>query len=397
MRHNNKILGASLLVVGTTMGGSMLALPAVVAGPGFLISSVLFVGCWLVMTIAAFAILEVNLLYPKDYNLISMTYITLGKNTGYVTSIIYLLLLYTLLSSYFAAIADVIHLLVGNFIMTAHWLDVLLAVLLLGLFLLKGIVLVDKLNRILMFSKLILFITLCISLFGLIQLDNLLHFDISALPGTTMVVITSFGYAIIVPTIRKYLNSDIGLIRKSMLIGSILPLLLYLLWVVIIIGVIPLFGENGLATIASSPHSVAKFLATLVDLVNSTVIRTVASAFTTLCVITSFFGISLSLVDFLQDGFSNILQLDCSRLKLILLAILPPGIIVSFYPKAFMWGFFIAGYFTVYLLIVLPLVLVWISRYSLQQERQYLLFGGKSLLIVTALLSLSLIIIAALG
>ena len=103
-----KFIGAMLLVVGTSIGAAMLALPTVVAGSGFVNSLGWFFLCWSCMTFGAFYILEVNLLHPEDSNLISMAKNTLGRGFGILTWVIYLLLLYTLLSAYISAISDIL-------------------------------------------------------------------------------------------------------------------------------------------------------------------------------------------------------------------------------------------------------------------------------------------------
>ena len=92
----SKVFGGVLLIVGTSIGGGMLALPMAAAAGGFYHSIILFLGAWLVTVLAAFYTLEVNLWLPEDTNLISMAKVTLGRPGQLITWISYLLL-YTLL------------------------------------------------------------------------------------------------------------------------------------------------------------------------------------------------------------------------------------------------------------------------------------------------------------
>lgn len=49
---------------------------------------------------------------------------------------------------------------------------------------------------------------------------------IAALP----VIFTSFGFHGSIPSIVKYLGKDTKVLRKVMLVGSSLPLIVYILW-----------------------------------------------------------------------------------------------------------------------------------------------------------------------
>src|SRR6185312_6915217 len=103
---NSKLLGGILLIVGTAVGGGMLALPIATSQAGFIYSTFLLFGCWLFMTAGAFLILEVNLWLPTNSNIISMAKQTLGGAGQIVAWVTYLLLLYSLLAAYIAGGGD---------------------------------------------------------------------------------------------------------------------------------------------------------------------------------------------------------------------------------------------------------------------------------------------------
>ena len=46
-----------------------------------------------------------------------------------------------------------------------------------------------------------------------------------------MVIINSFGYAIILPSLRSYFKSDVRMLRRAILIGSAIPH--YILWIAV--------------------------------------------------------------------------------------------------------------------------------------------------------------------
>ena len=76
---DTKLLGGILLIVGTAIGGGMLALPIATAEAGFTNSLILLFLCWFIMTVSAFLVLEVNLWLPANTNIISMSRILLGR------------------------------------------------------------------------------------------------------------------------------------------------------------------------------------------------------------------------------------------------------------------------------------------------------------------------------
>ncbi len=393
MTNINKILGSILLVIGTSIGGAMLALPTVVAGAGFMNSIIWFIVCWSAMTIGAFCILEVSLSFPEDSNLISMAKGTLGNAFGYLTWVTYLLLLYTLLSSYMSATGDIFFNISNQVFSHSIFIDILLVSLIFGVLIYKGIKIMDNVNKGLMLIKVVLFISLVLCFIGLIDFDLLFVGNISYLPATTMVIITSFGYAIIVPSIRKYLNSDVILLRKSLLIGSLIPLVSYLVWCFVILGVIPAEGENGLNAVAKADHAVLALVNTFSSIAGSEIIKFTAVGFYSLCVLTSFLGISLCLSDFLVDGIRSMKVKQISRFNIAWMSLGPPMLVALFYPKAFLMGFRYAGYWCIYILIVLPILMVWSNRYYQKEKRDYQLWGGKPLLILGLFLAIAFLVI----
>src|SRR5579872_3040752 len=105
----SKTLGGILLIIGTTIGGGMLALPVVTAQSGFLGSIFLLIASWMIMTFCAFLILEVNLWLPAHSNIILMARSTLGNMGAVVAWICYLILFYCLLAAYVAGGSDILH------------------------------------------------------------------------------------------------------------------------------------------------------------------------------------------------------------------------------------------------------------------------------------------------
>ncbi len=387
---NRSILGGILLIIGTSIGGGMLALPMVTAEGGFPYSTLFLFGSWLVMMLASFLVLEVNLWLPENTNLVSMARATLGKFGQGLTWLTYLLLLYALLAAYIAGGSDILGSLAKSVgLQLPFWMKECLFVAILGTVVYIGIRSVDYVNRGLMSLKFLAYALLILLLFPHIHLPNLMHEDGKYLFTTVSIMITSYGYATVIPSLRTYYKSDVKKLRLMVFIGSLIPLFCYILWDLVVLGVLPLQGAQGLLKVMAAGNTNTALTASLHHYVGSSLIYSLWRGFTTVCVATSFLGVSLCLSDFLADGL-RLPKRGRSKAFIFLTTFLPPLLIVFFFPGAFIRALNYAGILCAVLLILLPAVMAWRGRYQLKlAEGHYALWGGKPLLLA--------LIIAAFG
>lgn len=371
----SRLIGGILLIVGTSIGGGMLALPVANAATGFWQSSLFLLLCWAVMTLGALFILEANLYLPPGKHMVSMAASTLGRPGLLAAWLSYIFLLYTLLSAYISGGADVFGNLFARIgIPINEWQASTLFTILFGLVVYGGIRRVDLLNRGLMFGKLAVYFILILLIAPYIHAPNLGGGDYRYISGTVMILITSFGFAIIVPNLRDYFNDDIKALKKVVLIGSLIPLFCYLAWDAVIIGSLPSGGENGLATLMHDEHTTSALATTLSNTVQSRVISSLFNFFTSICMLTAFLGVSLCLISFLADGL-NMEQKGKQGLTLFLLTFLPPLLIVIYYPGAYIQALSYAGIFCVILLLLLPALMTFFGRRKFSPR--YTVPGGK--------------------
>lgn len=388
----SRFIGGILLIVGTSIGGGMLALPVANAAAGFWQSSLFLLICWLLMTLGALFILEVNLYLPAGKNMVSMAAATLGKPGLLVAWLSYLFLLYALLSAYISGGADVLGGLLKHLGIYANaWQLTSLFTLVFGLVVYGGIRQVDMLNRGLMFAKLAIYFLLVVMIAPYIHIESFHGGNIRYMTGSLMILITSFGFAIIVPNLREYFNDDIKQLKKVVLIGSFIPLVCYIAWDAVIMGSLPYQGDHSLMTLMHDPHTTSSLAIMLSNTVNNDMISSLFNFFTSICMLTAFLGVSLCLISFLGDGL-NMRQYGKEGLGLFLLTFLPPLLIVINYPGAYIHALSYAGFLCVILLLLLPALMSYFGRKHFAPA--FIVPGGKACQMLVIVCSVVLLLIA---
>ena len=348
----NHYVGGVLLVAGTAIGAGMLALPVSTAIMGFWPSIILFVICWLCMLATAFFILDVNLTIKGEPNLVSMTGQTLGVWGKAVCWIFYLLLFYSLIAAYIAGSSELfvnaIHVLTGWTL--PDWIGPFMLPLVFGVFIYMGTEQVDVVNRVLMLALFISYILLAGFIPTHVSGELLERVNWKPFAFGLPIVITSFGYHIIIPTLSTYMNHDRKRLKKVLIIGSCLPLIVYVFWQFLVLGVVPVDGRYGLlaALNAGQPSTTP-----LSHYIPSVWLSRSAQYFSFFAIITSFLGVSISMGDFLRDGF-KLKDSWKGRLLALILTFTPPVFFAVTYKRGFIVALEYAGICVAVLLWLLP-------------------------------------------
>lgn len=387
---NARFIGGILLIIGTSIGAGMLALPIANAATGFWPSSFYLLVCWAAMTLGAFIILEVNLYLPSGNHMVSMAKATLGLPGLLAAWLSYLFLLYTLLCAYISGGSDVFRSVAQHLhIPLQDWQASILFTVAFGAIVYQGIHSVDIVNRMLMFGKLSVYLLLVMLFTPSIQNSHLYSGDYTQITSTVMILITSFGYAVIVPNLRVYFNDDVSKLRRVIAIGSFIPLLCYIAWDAVIMGCLPKEGPNGLVALMQNPHPTSTLATLLETQIQHPLVTTFFNIFSSLCMLTAFLGVSLCLISFLADGLKAN-QHGKEGYWLSFLTFTPPLGIVLFYPGAYIHALNYAGIFCVILMLLLPALMAWFGRR--QFKPTYMAFGGKPVLLLVIAFSLVLLV-----
>lgn len=395
MRQHSKLVGGILLVLGTTIGAAMLALPVMTGLAGFLPSTLLLVVFWVYMTFTAFLMLEVNLWMKEGSNLISMAKMTLGTCGQAVSWVVYLFLLYSLTTAYIAGSGPIVNDVVfaASGITLPDWAGTLPLLAIFGFFVYKGTRSVDYVNRVLMVGLVMAYGAMVVFLTPHVNSRLLGNIDLKYVFLGVSVIATSFGFHIIIPSLTTYLDRDIAKLKKAILIGSAIPLLVYIFWEYLALGIIPVEGKNGIIDGYQKGSNGAHLLTAFLG---HSAIAMVARFFSFFAIVTSFLGVSLSLSHFLADGFNIREKTRSGRILLYCLTFLPPLGFTLIDPRAFLTALEYAGAFGVVILLgLLPAMMVWAGRYqkNLDAGADFRTPGGKGVLLAVMAFSLAVVAI----
>ena len=381
-------LGGILLISGSCIGAGMLALPIITGLGGFFSSLVTLFICWIFMTFTGLILLEINSWFTQRVNIVSMA----GKSFGFIgraiSWILYLFLFYSLIVAYISGCGNILSSAIDNIFSWAISPQIVAVffVIFFGVVIYLGTTPVDYVNRVLMFGLIATYIGIIILGSLKIHVQNFFHFNIEYSLIGLPILVTSFGFHNMIPSIVSYMDYDYKKVRKVIIGGSILVFFIYLFWVTIVLGMVPftnLFASYAGGIEAS--QMISKYL-------KSTWTGFFVQSFAFFAIVTSFLAQGLSLLHFIADG----VKVDPNRknsLWLIFLALVPPTVFSVTYPSIFFKALsFAGGICAVVLFCILPALMVWKGRYRQQLVCSYKVCGGKFALVLVIAFSLFIMI-----
>ncbi|UIJ43239.1 aromatic amino acid transporter [Vibrio kanaloae] len=380
--NKSKVFGSTLIIAGTTIGAGMLALPLASAGIGFSTSLFLMLGLWALMAFTALLMVELHQFAESDATLHTLAHTILGTKGKWIASFAVMFLFYALCAAYIAGggaqfnqrISEITNIQLNSKITT------LLFTLLVACVVTIGTHSVDKVNRVLFGLKLIAMVIVLSFLAPNITSQYLMSMPlqqglvVAAIP----VVFTSFGFHGSIPSIVRYLDGDVRSLRKVMIIGSALPLVIYVFWQSVTLGVV---SQEQLL----SDTSLGALLVSLSQTVQQSNLSVIVGVFADLALLTSFIGVSLGLFEFMGDSLSKKLG-KAKRVKTAAITFLPPLGFALFYPQGFIMALGYAAIALSVLAILLPTVMVYKVRYTnfsakpQGTEATYQVLGGSKAL-----------------
>ncbi len=373
VRTFGHVVGGTLLVTGTSIGVGMLALPVATASGGFIPAVFVHLICWAFMLSTGLLILEACIWMPRGANLITLSSRLLGKWGKTSCWILYLFLFSCLMVAHIAGGGGVVSDLSSGTL--PHWLGTVIYVLVFSPVVYFGALWVDRLNLILIAGVAITYLVFAASSAGYVVPSYLTRMNWEKIWWALPVIFTAFGYQILIPTLFNYMNRNVPKVRLALILGTTIPLLMYIIWEFLILGIVPLEGNGGLLEALKKGQNAVTPLGNYIH--NPTLLE-VGRLFAFFAMTTSFLGISIAFIDFLLDGL-KLSRKGAPKITVCALIFLIPLALTLTDPHLFIAALGVAGGIGVALLLgALPVMMVWAGRYrqgySLTHQQ---LPGGK--------------------
>jgi tyrosine-specific transport protein len=386
-QHSGSILSGVLLIGGTSIGAGMLALPMVTGVSGFFPALMVNTLCWLFMLATGLLLLEATLWMKDGANILSMTERFLGPVGKFFGGASFVFLYYCLLISYISGGAPLFSRIITYFLPfeLPAFAGYLLFGTAFGTIIYFGHRVVDRVNWVLMMSLIFSYLLLLIVGSTEINGEYLMNQNWGVSLAAAPVLFSAYGYHNIVPSVTTYLKRNVNALRIAIVCGTALPFVVYSLWQWMILGT--LSPEE----IANSAEQGVPVTHALQEITGSGILSLLGGYFGFFALVTSFLGVSLSMVDFFADGF-KIRRAGYPRAGLCMLVFIPPAIFAAVNPGIFIEALGIAGGFGEAVLNgMIPILMVWVGRYHMNLKGKYRVFGGRPLLVVLLLFTFLII------
>lgn len=387
----NKTLGSTLITSGTMIGAGMLAMPLTSAGIGFTFTVVLLVLLWILLTYSALLFVEVYQTAEHDAGIGTLAAQYFGRPGRIVATSVLMIFLYALLSAYVTGGGAILASTLPDFATLDLKMkgSILAFTIFFGIFVAIGTSFVDALNRFLFIAMIAaLFIVLGLMI-PEIKIDNLMAMPIdkALLISASPVFFTAFGFHGSIPCLNKYLEGDVKALRFSIIVGSAITLVGYLLWQFSTHGVL---SQTRFLEILNQDPTLNGLIEAVRVITGSTIIAAVVKIFSALALITSFLGVALGLLECIDDLLKRAFNISANRLSLGFLTFLPPLLFAFFYPEGFILALGYAGQMFAFYAVVLPAALVWKARHQ-HPNLPYRVPGGSGVLLFVSILGIIIV------
>ena len=365
------LLGSIALIAGTTIGAGILALPAVTQSTGAIPATVALIGTWLYMIASGFLLVEVHAnlapakpavrvaptpestaIHSPTRGVLAMARQTLGRSGAIAAGLAYSFLHYALLVAYLARGGEILqtaanHLIGRIGLAFPFWSGPCIFALGFGGLLFWGSQrTVARINSLLLAGAIAAFFIPIVFCLPQVSPDRLLvaHWGAIVRPIPTLLVALVFHNTI--PTVSAQLDGNVPRIRRAILIGSLIPLVMFAIWNVVILGSAdpgaPTFDPLArLATASPTPLLPGSIL-----------------LFSGLAIATSFIGFVYGLLEFYADLWPT------GGWRAFACVSLPPLVFALAIPEAFFSALDYAGIFGITLLFgILPAAMAWQQRH----------------------------------
>ncbi|MFZ7343429.1 aromatic amino acid transporter [Avibacterium volantium] len=397
MKKNPSLFGGAMIIAGGTIGAGMLANPIATSGVWFIGSILILCYTWFCMTTSGLMLLEANLHYPTGASFDTIVKDLLGKGWNVINGLSVAFVLYILTYAYITSGGGLTESFLNQlFSSEQSAVEIgrisgsLIFCAVLAFFVWFSTKAVDRFSTVLIAGMVIAFLLSVTNLLGMVNTDILLDslatedsqylpFALAALP----VCLVSFGFHQNVPSLVKYYDRDSSKVTKSIIYGTFIALIIYMLWQLAIQGNLP---RNEFIPVIQKGGDIAALLEALNSQIQTNFVGLMLRFFAYMAIASSFLGVTLGLFDYIADLF----KFDNSiagRTKAALITFLPPLILSLLFPYGFVIAIGYAGLAATIWAVIIPALLAKACR-AKYPNQTYQVYGGNGMIYFVILFGL---------
>ncbi|MEI9597747.1 tryptophan permease [Moellerella wisconsensis] len=340
------VIGGAMIIAGTAVGAGMFSIPIVTSGVWFTGSIILLIYTWACMFFSGLMILEANMNYPAGASFHTMVKDLLGPVWNSINGLSITFVLYILTYAYISAGSSIITHNLATVFPVSQMVAGLAFSILVAFFVWLSTRAVDRLSTILIGGMVITFILSVGGMFTQVSPAILfnqsagsdtqyLPFALAALPY----LLASFGYHGNVPGLVKYYRKDSKSVVRSLFIGTLIALVIYILWQYVIQGNI---SRDSFKQIIAEGGNIDALLRQMDTSTGNSTVSKFLTLFSYMALASSFLGVTLGLFDYLADFF-KFKDNGSGRFKSAVVTFLPPTVLALLLPNGFLYAIGFAG------------------------------------------------------
>ena len=345
-----KQLSAIALLAGTAIGSGMLSLPLVLARYGIVFSCVMMCAFIWVAYYSSIIRTELNIYSYSSYAIKDVGLHFSGKIASQIGNVSLKLLSYSLIAAYLHGLASLIRV----------FIDVNISILIVSI---SGIImlllffsnsLISKINKTLFVFLISAFVAVTLGLLIKSGIDTLSvpngkNITLGSFATALPIIFTSFGFQGSLHSLTKFVNNDRKIIKKACLFGSIIPAIVYILWICSTILIIYNNNPTFFARMVSESVDISEMISCLTHVADMQYLRGMFWIISLLALLTSIIGVGIAVF----DDWSQKL----TKAQSAVISVIPSALVAIFVPNAFIKILGLSGMILVVLAIFLPVFL----------------------------------------
>ena len=385
----SKELGAVLIIAGTAIGGSMIALPLGLCRLEFIYSISWMTLIWLLMTVSVYITLDVMRKIGQPVTMAEAALNTIGRPLYVLNQVSILLLFYTLLVAYSSGLADLFMGADSCPYRVTLFKILIFAAFAVGMW--KSTSVMDYCNRGLFAFKILLFVAMIFLLVPHMKCNNLFmswNHDTKSFLVVIPLLFTAFGFHGSAPAVVEYLGIKHPRLYMVFIFGSVIPLLLYILWEAMVSGLLPLYGDVSLQSVFNDGGNIGDLMQALADASAAGCLVSIITMFSVAAILTSFVGVSISLCHFWSE-YNETKNMRWDRKMVIAFTFIPSLLVTLIYPSIFVTALGFAAMSLAVIAIITPCLIMF--KYKIQEEMTLQNFSYLFVIVTTFLIGCAII------